>query len=258
MSFVESMFSLDGMKAVVTGAARGNGLAIAKGLLRAGAEVLLADRLQDELQNVVVGLSSEGFVAHERSTDLGDVRAVESLVKDVRETFGGLDILVNCAGITLPAKLEDYPLESWDTTINVNLRAPFLLCKGLAPLLCLSRSASVINVTSLNSEVAFPDNPAYVASKGGLRQLTRSLALDLGASGVRVNAIGPGYIRTAMTRGSWNNPDRRAAISGRTMLGRWGKPDDLVGAAVFLASPASSYVTGQTIYVDGGWLARGL
>jgi NAD(P)-dependent dehydrogenase (short-subunit alcohol dehydrogenase family) len=117
---------------------------------------------------------------------------------------------------------------------------------------------SIVNVTSLNAELAFPDNPAYMAFKGALRQLTRSLALDLGPKGVRANCIAPGYMRTEMTRKSWSNSDREQARAGRTVLGRWGLPTDLAGAVVFLAGDASSYVTGQDLVVDGGWTIKGL
>ena len=117
---------------------------------------------------------------------------------------------------------------------------------------------SIINITSIAAEVGFPDNPAYQAAKGALKHLTRSLAVDLGSSGVRVNNIGPGYFKTDMTKGSWSDPEKREERSNRTLLGRWGVPEDLAGVVVFLASEASSYVTGQNIYVDGGWLAKGL
>ena len=117
---------------------------------------------------------------------------------------------------------------------------------------------SIINITSIGAELGFPNNPAYIAAKGALKQLTRSLALDLGSFGIRVNNIGPGYFRTDMTKGSWNDPQLEEDRIRRTILGRWGEPDDLAGAAIFLASEASRYITGQDLYVDGGWLAKGL
>ena len=117
---------------------------------------------------------------------------------------------------------------------------------------------SIINITSIGAELGFPNNPAYIAAKGALKQLTRSLALDLGSFGIRVNNIGPGYFRTDMTKGSWNDPQLEEDRIRRTILGRWGEPDDLAGAVIFLASEASRYITGQDLYVDGGWLAKGL
>jgi NAD(P)-dependent dehydrogenase (short-subunit alcohol dehydrogenase family) len=120
------------------------------------------------------------------------------------------------------------------------------------------RGGSIINITSIGAELGFPDNPAYVAAKGALKQLTRSLALDLGSFGIRVNNIGPGYFRTDMTNGSWNDPQLKEDRTRRTILGRWGQPEDLAGAVIFLASDASRYITGQDLYMDGGWLAKGL
>jgi gluconate 5-dehydrogenase len=160
--------------------------------------------------------------------------------------------------VTLPGSFLDYPSESWDLTYRVNLKAPFVLGQRLTPLLARVGDGVIVNVTSINAEMAFPGNPAYVAFKGALRQLTKAMALDLAPLGIRVNAIGPGYIRTAMTRGSWDDHEKRADREQRTMLGRWGKPEDLAGTVVFLASSASAYITGQDVYVDGGWLAKGL
>ena len=135
---------------------------------------------------------------------------------------------------------------------------PFLLSQAAAKEMRFSGGGSIINITSLNSELAFPDNPAYVASKGGLKQLTKALAIDLGRYDIRVNNIGPGYMKTQMTLKSWTNRKTRRERQQKTMLGRWGDPEDLIGAAVFLASDAASYITGQDIYVDGGWLTKGL
>jgi NAD(P)-dependent dehydrogenase (short-subunit alcohol dehydrogenase family) len=258
MSYLERMFSLRGRQAVVTGAARGNGLAIAEGLLRSDAEVVLVDIEQELLKGAVSSLEREGLRAHGWHCDLADRTQVLGLVEHVRRRFPETSILVNNAGVTYPGSFMDYSEEQWDATHAVNLKAPFLLSQKLAPVLARGHDASIINITSLNAELAFPGNPAYVAFKGALRQLTRAMALDLAEYGIRVNSIGPGYIRTAMTRRSWDDSETREARARRTMLGRWGEPDDLAGAAVFLASKASAYITGQDIYVDGGWLAKGL
>jgi NAD(P)-dependent dehydrogenase (short-subunit alcohol dehydrogenase family) len=258
MSFVEKLFSLEGRHAVVTGAAHGNGRAIAEALGRAGAELALIDRDEAALGDTTkemreLGLELEGMVC-----DLHQASAIAALSKQLSGHWDAIDVLVNNAGITVPCQVESFSLDAWETTLSVNLRAPFLLVHSLLPLLKRGVGKTIINITSLNAELAFPGNPAYVASKGGLRQLTKALALDLGRYGIRVNAIGPGYIRTAMTEKSWSDPDLRSARADRTILDRWGEPEDLAGAALFLASPASAYVTGITIYVDGGWLAKGL
>ena len=169
-----------------------------------------------------------------------------------------LDILINNAGVTYTQKFEDYDRDSWYKTLEVNLCSPFFLSQKLLPLLKKSESASIINITSLNAELAFPDNPAYVSSKAALAGLTRSMALDLGQLGIRVNSIAPGYIKTKMTGESYKNPVKRQERSNRTVLGRWGTPNDLLGPLLFLASSMSSYVTGHSLFVDGGWKIRGL
>ena len=258
MSYLESLFSLSGRQAVVTGAARGNGRAIAEGILRAGAEVVLVDVAEDSLAQTVEDFRSEGLAAHTECCNLAEEDQIKDLVARVNEHHPSLSILVNNAGVTLPGSFLDYPSEDWDMTHRVNLKAPFLLSQSLAPMLGRNGDGVILNITSLNAELAFPGNPAYVAFKGALRQLTKSMALDLAKLGIRVNSIGPGYIRTSMTRGSWEDQKMREDRSRRTMLGRWGEPEDLIGVAVFLASKASAYITGQDIYVDGGWLAKGL
>lgn len=258
MTYLESLFSLADRQAVVTGAARGNGRAIAEGLLRAGARVLLVDVAEAELDQTVREFQASGLDARGERCDLADVDQIDALATNVTARLPNLSILVNNAGVTLPGSFVEYPLDRWDLTYRVNLRAPFLLSQRLVPLLARAGEGVILNVTSINAELAFPDNPAYVAFKGGLRQLTKAMALDLWRFGIRVNAIGPGYIRTAMTRGSWESTEKREERQKRTVVGRWGEPEDLAGVAVFLASKASGYITGQDIYVDGGWLAKGL
>ena len=173
---------------------------------------------------------------------------------DKNET-SGINILINAAGVTFPNDLFNYSDKDWDLTYKVNLLAPFKLAKGLSKNM---RDASIVNITSLNAELAFPNNPAYVATKHGLKGLTKSLALELGNKNVRVNNIGPGYMKTAMTSKSWSDPKIYEERKKKTFLGRWGTPSDLVGAVVFLASDASSYITGQDLYIDGGWTSKGL
>lgn len=258
MNYLEVLFTLAGRQALVTGAAMGNGRSIAEGLLRAGAGVMLVDVAEAELDQTVREFRAEGLDATGERCDLAVVGQIETLASHVTVRLPSLSILVNNAGVTLPGSFAEYPLDRWEQTYRVNLRAPFLLSQRLVPLLGRSGDGVILNVTSINAELAFPDNPAYVAFKGGLRQLTKSMALDLGRYGIRVNAIGPGYIRTAMTRGSWEDNEKREDRRNRTILGRWGEPEDLAGVAVFLASKASAYITGQSIYVDGGWLAKGL
>jgi NAD(P)-dependent dehydrogenase (short-subunit alcohol dehydrogenase family) len=258
MTYLESLFSLEGKTALVTGAARGNGKAIAEGLLRAGASVMLVDRLEQELTSTVSVLSEDGLPAFAYVCDLTGTGAVEQVVSETTAVFGRFDILVNNAGISLAHETITYPDEAWQATLSANLEVPFRLSKAAAAVMKGQGGGSIINITSLNAELAFPDNPAYLASKGGLKQLGKSLALDLAPYNVRVNNIGPGYIHTKMTHGSWSDPEKHQQRCQRVPLGRWGKPEDLVGVVVFLSASASSYITGQDIYVDGGWLIKGL
>ena len=169
-----------------------------------------------------------------------------------------IDILVNNAGVTYVHDFLEYPDKLWDKTYEVNLKAPYKLIQNVAQKMKQGLGGSIINITSLNSELAFPSNPAYIAFKGALKQLTKSAALDLGKYKIRVNNVGPGYLMTEMTKASWSDKEKSKQRQEKTILNRWGKPEDLVGVSVFLASDASSYVTGQDIYVDGGWLTKGL
>lgn len=243
------LFSLKEKVAIVTGAARGNGLAIAKGLASFGSIVFLADILD------VKPFHNSFFV----KTDVANDEQLRELVYKSARLGRKIDILVNNAGVSTARPSESYPMREWDRVLNVNLRAPFRLSQLVALEMINQKSGgSIVNIASLNSRFGFSNNPAYVASKSGLSGLTRALAKDWAKYGVRVNNICPGYIRTAMTEKSYNNPALRAERLERAMIKRYGEPEDLVGAAVFLASDASSYVTGADIYVDGGWSASGI
>ena len=170
-----------------------------------------------------------------------------------------IDVLINNAGISLPNVTRGfYPKKNWDETLAINLSAAFHVSQTVIKYMIKTSKGSIINITSINAEFAFPNNPAYVASKGGLKMLGKALAKDCGKYGIRVNNLGPGYIKTEMTMKSFNDKNKRTARENSTMLGRWGEVDDLLGPCIFLASDASSYVTGQDIYVDGGWSSNGL
>ena len=191
-----------------------------------------------------------------RKCDVTDARAFSQICAVAAEAHGSIDVLVNAAGISLPNSLEQDAVDRFERTIAVDLSGVYRC--SLEALQHMSRGASIINVTSINSILGFPDNPGYVAAKGGLRMLTRALAVDYGQRGIRVNNLAPGYIRTSMTEKSWSDTELSESRVRHTLLDRWGESSDLVGAAIFLASDASSYVTGQDVVVDGGWTAKGL
>jgi len=258
MTYLERLFSLEGRVAVVTGAARGNGKGIAEALCHAGASVVLVDLLNEELTETAASFTAAKLTAVPFVGDITDDSSRQQLAALVQSKFGGIDILVNNAGVSYPHDALDYPDADWDKTYRVNLQAPYKLSAMFGKMMVERGRGSIINITSLNAELAFPDNPPYVAFKGALRQLTKSLALDLGRFGVRANNVGPGYFVTDMTKGSFEDPEKQKQRSDRTILGRWGEPRDLAGIVIYLASDASAYVTGQDIYVDGGWSIKGL
>ena len=254
---MSNQFSLNGKVAIVTGAARGNGKGIAEGLLGAGATVYFVDMLQPELEETVQALKNEK--AKSIVADLSVRAELDAIVPFVLKNEGRIDILVNNAGITAVQPSEEHTEENWDKVLLINLKVPFLLSQAVArAMIEKGAGGSIINVTSLGAELGLANVPGYTASKGGLKQLAKTLAFDWAKHHIRVNNIGPGYMKTNMTRGSFGNPELKKSRDDRMMLARWGEPNDLAGPAVFLASDASSYITGQDIYVDGGWLAKGV
>lgn len=239
---------LRGKKVLITGGSRGNGEGIARAMIENQAEVVVFDKIKGNDTRI-----------HYVEIDITCIEMLAQKYKEVTDKYGVFDVLVNNAGITFGATAEEYPMEKWDLTLNVNLTAPFNLSKLFAnDIISSEKTGSIINITSLGAEFGFPDNPAYCASKGGLKQLTKALALDWAKYGIRVNNVGPGYMHTNMTNTSYNDPQMYQARLSHMMIKRWGEPADLAGICVFLASSASEYITGQDIYVDGGWTAKGL
>ena len=256
--YLEDLFSLENKVAIVTGGARGNGKAISEALLSSGATVVIVVQLKNDLTETLKNFKKSDFNCYEFNCDVTNKHQILKLKNFIKNKFNRIDILINNAGFTSSNELLVYPDKIWEKTYQTNLKAPYELSKIFAPFMINQKSGVIINITSLNSELAFPDNPAYIAFKGALKQLSKSLAFDLGKYGIRVNNIGPGYFKTKMTEKSWKNNKLRKARSQRTVLGRWGKPEDLAGIIICLCSESSSYITGQDIYVDGGWLIKGL
>ncbi len=250
MSLIETLFGLSGRVAVVTGASRGIGAALAQGLAGAGARVVGLGRSKAPEWEPTATL---GYL----SCDISEAGAFAASTDEIERKNDGLHVLVNAAGVAHPESGES-PAEHFDRLVDVNLKATYACCLAAAEHMKSNRQGSIINITSIASAVGLPENPGYVASKGGLRMMTKALALDLGLHGIRVNNLAPGYVRTAMTEESYQDPARNRLRREHTMLDRWGEPDDLVGAAIFLASDASRYVTGVDLFVDGGWTAKGL
>ncbi len=255
MSFLEDLFSLTGRVAVVTGGSSGIGAGMAAALARAGAQVVLVARDAGRLGSAAAGLRARGGEASWVSADLADRDGLERAADEVVAAFGPPDILVNCAGINLRPPLASLTVADWDLTLAVNLTAPFLLGQRFGPSMAARGWGRIINVTSQQAQRAFLNSGGYGASKAGLAALTRSQSEAWARSGVCCNSVCPGFVPTRLNAAVAADPERMAAMAARTMTGRNGEPADFAGVAVFLASRASDYVTGQTLYVDGGFSA---
>ncbi len=191
--------------------------------------------------------------------DITNAKKFQNTCDSIYKIHKRIDVLINGAGVTFPENEKKfYSVKKWKKTFDVNLESAFNCSQTVLKYMVKKKNGVIINFTSINAELGFPKNPAYVASKGGLKMLGKALAKDWGEFGIRVNNIGPGYMKTEMTRKSWQNKKTRKSRTSRTLLNRWGEKDEIVGPCIFLASDASRYITGQDIYVDGGWLANGL
>jgi NAD(P)-dependent dehydrogenase (short-subunit alcohol dehydrogenase family) len=251
--FLEELFSLRGLVAVVTGGSSGIGRAVAGALGRAGASVVLVARRQGALDEAVGELERAGCRAARVAADLGDRAALRSAAEDATRPFGEPDILVNAAAVNLRPPLEALAEEDWDRTMAVNLDAPFLLGQAYGPAMAARGFGRIINLASQQAIRAFGNSGAYGVSKAGITALTRAQAEAWSHRGVCCNALAPGFVRTAMTQPVFGDPERARAMAARTMVGRNGELDDFAAVAVFLAGRSSGYVTGQTIFVDGGF-----
>jgi gluconate 5-dehydrogenase len=245
-------FSLAGRVALVTVAYRGLGFAIARGLARAGAAVVLNGRKADALTAAARTLADEGLAVGTSVFDVTDSAAVRASIAAIAAQHHGVDILVNNAGIQRRHPMVDFPESEWDEIIATNLTAPFLVSQAVLPGMIERRRGKIIHIASLMSELGRPTVVPYTAAKGGVRQLTRGMAVELAPHNVQVNAIAPGYFATEMNRALLDNAEFDAWVKKRTPAGRWGQPDEIAGLAVFLASSAADYMTGQMLVMDGG------
>ena len=250
------IFRLDGRVALVTGSSRGLGLAMAQALAGVGANVVINSRGAGEAQLAAQAIAeSTGSQTLALAADVTQAEEVEALIRETLAAFGRIDVVVNNAGMNLRKPLEDVSDEEWDAMQNLLLRAPFLCCRAVAPYMKAAGYGRVINVSSMIGQVGLGGRSAYCSAKGGLIQLTRTLALEWAPYGITVNALCPGPFATELSRPAMDDPKTNRFILDRIPLGRWGAPRELAGAILFLASDASSYMTGSCLTVDGGWTA---
>ena len=253
----ENMFNLDGKIALVTGATHGLGMAMANGLGAAGAELVInGNSSQEKIDNAVAQYKGAGIEASGYRFNVTDEAEVEAAVSKIESEVGPIDILVNNAGIIRRVPMLDMPLDEWELVIRTDLTSVFIMSRAVVSRMVKRKSGKVINICSMMSELGRDSVGAYAAAKGGLKMLTRNMATEWARHNIQVNGIGPGYFATEQTKPIRvdGNPFNDFIV-GRTPAGRWGDPEDLQGAAVFLSSAASDFVNGQIIYVDGGILA---
>ncbi|GAA1936466.1 SDR family NAD(P)-dependent oxidoreductase [Kitasatospora viridis] len=254
-TFLADLFSLKGRTALVTGGSSGIGRAIAEALCRAGARVLLAARSEDQLEETAADFRAFGGEVDWIRADLATRDGVRELIGQADARHGSVDVLVNSAGINLRPPMDELSESDWDVTMAVNLDAPFLLGQHYGPAMAARGWGRIINVGSQQTIRAFGNSGAYGVSKAAIAALTRSQAEAWSAAGVCANAIAPGFVQTPLTEPVFRDPARVAALAARTMTGRNGEQADFTGIALFLAGDACAYVTGQTIFVDGGFSA---
>ena len=251
-SNLERLFGLNGRLALLTGSSGGIGKALAKGLAQAGAIVVVNGRTGDTVDAVVAEIANAGGRAHRAVFDVTKSAEVRAGVARIEADVGPIDILVNNAGIQRRAPLEDYPEETWGELMRANLDSVFYVGQAVAKAMIPRKRGRIINVCSVQSELGRPNIAPYAASKGAVKMLTKGMAIDWGKHGIRVNGLGPGYFKTDLNKALVEDEKFSDWLAGRTPLGRWGDTEELVGAAIFLASDASSFVNGHILYVDGG------
>jgi len=249
-----TLFDLSGRTALVTGSSQGLGLVFARGLGRAGATLVLNGRDEPKLEAAAQALRQEGLTVATAACDITQGAMVAQMAAQIDAEHGPVDILVNNAGIHRRAPLAEMTEAQWREVLDTNLTSAFLVTRHFVPQMLARKAGKIINICSLMSELGRASTGNYAAAKGGLKMLTRAMATEWAGHNIQVNGIGPGYFATELTKPLVENPEFDRWIRGRTPAGRWGKPEELIGAGVFLASRASDFVNGQIIYVDGGLL----
>lgn len=252
---MKNLFSVEGKTAIVTGATGGLGFTFARGLAIHGARVVLHGRNRDKVKHQIEILQKEGLEGYGYLFDVTNSDQINHSVQCIENEIGPIDILVNNAGLNIRAPLEDFNNEDWEKVISTNLTGPYLVAKAVAKYMIKRNKGKIINIGSVQSELGRPSITPYTASKGGIKMLTKGMAADWAGYNIQVNGIGPGYFKTDMTRPLYEDPEFDAWLRSRTPSNRWGDPDELLGALLFLCSEASSYVNGHMLYVDGGLLS---
>ena len=248
---MENLFSIEGKVIIITGSGRGIGYQLAVELAKYSTIVYSLDK--KFTKKIPKNLSSNII---QIKCDITDYKKIKQVFKKIFVKEKRIDVLINNAGVSFASQKKNqlYSEKDWAKTINVNLTGSFYCSKEVIRYMLKQKNGSIINITSINAELGFPRNPAYNASKGGLKMLGKAFAKDWSKFGIRVNNIGPGYIKTEMTSKRFANKKTRLERQNQTLVGRWGEPDDLIGPCIFLASNASKYMTGQDLYIDGGWI----
>jgi gluconate 5-dehydrogenase len=252
VSSSSKLFDLSGKRALVTGSGQGIGYAIAQGLAAHGASVVLNGRSAARVEQAAKQLRAEGAEVAVAVFDVTDGNAVAAAVDTVERDIGPIDILVNNAGMQFRAPLEDFPADKWQELLQTNISSVFFVGQAVARHMIARKAGKIINIASVQSELARPNIAPYTATKGAVRNLTKGMCTDWARHGLNINAIAPGYFKTPLNQALIDNPEFSGWLEKRTPAGRWGNVEELVGAAVFLASPASSFVNGHVLYVDGG------
>ena len=246
------LFNIEGKRVLVTGSTSGIGFTLAEGLAKEGALVILNGRTAEKVGAAVNTLRQRGYNISGYTFDIGNEEQVEKFIPLIEKDLGPIDVLVNNAGIQIRGPLEDFKLDDWNNVLNTNLTGAFVVSKAVVKGMIERKQGKIINICSLQSELARNTIAPYAAAKGGLKMLTRAMAAEWAKYNIQVNGIGPGYFKTAITKALYENKEFDEWLCNRTPVGRWGNPEELVGTLIYLSSEASSFVNGQLIFVDGG------